>query len=65
MRRLMLERVDRRLAVELPQKELAVQHAVEALKVAVLDLHEFRDIQNSVKRELRIIALSTGDGDGV
>jgi hypothetical protein len=51
--------------VELPQKELAVQHAVEALKVAVLDLHEFRDIQNSVKRELRIIALSTGDGDGV
>lgn len=63
VRLLVLERAEKRLEAQLPEKQLAVEKASAALKAAVLDLHETRDLQLSVRRELRILRLAFTEGD--
>lgn len=59
----LLEKAERRIQVELVQKQQAVEAAVATLKMAVVELHELRDLQSNVKRELRILRLATETGD--
>ena len=59
----LLEKAERRIQGELLHKQQAVEAAVATLKAAVVELHELRDLQSSVKRELRILRLATETGD--